>query len=444
MGVFERVPRGRKTLYHRRSRCPTMQNPESAHDPAFRDAESYREAFHLLATESVIPVDVRAMGRAGLDALAREHVEVASVFVGSDAQSTADVLASAVAHALRDDPRAGGPASPIWPAIAAMADSLDDPHTALLPAHAFEALGRVIVGGGNVVSPGFTLHKSGDRFIVSDVFALGPAEAADVRVGDTLLALTERPVRRGQLDLLRWFGVAEHTPLPISVERPGCAEPVLLDLDLVSHRLVNSVRRVLPSGIGYVRIRQMTMCDDPAVDARDLVVEALREFDGLGIAAMVLDLRSNSGGLGVSKLASLFTDSDPIIAYRYLDGRELEGQRKGPVWPRRRAVAILVNEQTTSAAEMVTLALADTRSAVVIGQPTAGALTLPRYVPMRDGQALSLSEALALGPISRRCPERRRVEPDRIVPNPTPDDLIAGRDPQLDAACAWLVEAAPR
>jgi carboxyl-terminal processing protease len=130
--------------------------------------------------------------------------------------------------------------------------------------------------------------------------------------------------------------------------------------------------------------------------------------------------------------------------YRYRDGSEAEGSRKGAPWPRRRALCIVVNEQTLSAAEMVTLALSDSRAAVVVGQPTGGALTLPHYMPMRDGQALSISQALALGPVSRRCPEGRRIQPDRVVPNPSAEDLVAGRDAQLAVARECLLAARSR
>jgi carboxyl-terminal processing protease len=366
------------------------------------------------------------------------------VFVGSDVEASGDVLEAAVAAALASDPSAGGSSSPVWRAVTAMAASLGDPHAALLPGHAFEALGRMIVGGGSVVAPGFSMHRSQDRFVVSDVFALGPAQRADLRAGDILVSVAGRPLRRGQLDLFSWFGVPEHTPLPIVVERSGHQDPIEVCLDLTSHRLVNSVCRVLPPGVGYVRIRQMTMCDDPAVDARDIVAQASKGFDAVGLTALVLDLRSNSGGLGVSKLVSLFTDSDPVIWYRYIDGREEPGRRKGAHWPRRRALVILVNEQTHSAAEMVALALLDLRAATVIGQPTGGALTLPRYLPMRNGHALSFSEALALGPVSRRCPDGRRVQPHRVVPNPSAEDLVAGRDAQLDAALEVLAGAVAR
>jgi carboxyl-terminal processing protease len=402
--------------------------------------------FHTLVTESVVSADVKATARAGLDALVREGIELdsSSVFVGSDVQASADVLEAAVAAALASDPRAGTASSPVWAAVNAMAASLGDPHATLFAGHAFQALGQTIVGGGSVVAPGFSVHRSKDGFVVSDVFALGPAQRADLRVGDAVITIAGRPLRRGQLDLLGWFGVPEHTPLPLVIERPGHDGPIEICLDLVSHRLVNSVCRVLQPGVGYVRIRQMTMCDDPTVDARDIVAQASKGFDAVGLPALVLDLRSNSGGLGVSKVVSLFTDSDPVIWYRYLDGREEPGKRKGAPWPRRRALAILVNEQTHSAAEMVALALSDLRAATVIGQPTGGALTLPRYLSMRDGHALGFSEALALGPVSRRCPDGRRVQPHRVVPNPSAEDLVAGRDSQLDAALEVLAGAVNR
>lgn len=409
-------------------------------DGSASDASIFRNAFRVLATASVVPVDPRALARAGLDALEREGVHAGSTFVGSDVEATGGVLEQAVARALSEQPRSGAE-SPIWTAIAAMAESVGDPHTMLWPSHAFEAMGHMVVGGGSVVAPGFSLHRSGEQFVVSDIYEGGPAQRADLRVGDVVLAVGGQPLRRGQFELLRWFGVPEHTRLVVRVERRGHDTPFDVTLDLVSHRLVNSVCKVLEPGVGYVRLRQMTMCEDPTIDARDLVVEAQQRFEAQGVRALILDLRSNTGGLGVSKLASLFTDEDPILVYRFVDGHEEPAVRKGAAWPRRPPLAVLVNEQTHSAAEMVALALDDRRIAPIVGQPSAGALTLPHYLPMRDGHALSYSEAHALGPLSRRVLEGRRIQPLRIIANPTADDLLAGRDAQLQAALEHLTRA---
>jgi C-terminal processing protease CtpA/Prc len=70
----------------------------------------------------------------------------------------------------------------------------------------------------------------------------------------------------------------------------------------------------------------------------------------------------------------------------------------------------------------------------VIGVPTAGGLTVPRYVPLADGYVLMAPDRFALGPATGKRPPGLRIHPDVVVPNRSADDLREGRDAQLDCA----------
>jgi carboxyl-terminal processing protease len=101
-------------------------------------------------------------------------------------------------------------------------------------------------------------------------------------------------------------------------------------------------------------------------------------------------------------------------------------------------MVVLVDDQTLSSAELITLALQDHGVARVVGEPTAGGLTVPRYVPLGDGYVLMTPERMALGPATGRIPEGRRVHPDVLVRNRSPEDFASGKDPQLDRAMELL------
>jgi carboxyl-terminal processing protease len=98
---------------------------------------------------------------------------------------------------------------------------------------------------------------------------------------------------------------------------------------------------------------------------------------------------------------------------------------------------VLVDDQTLSSAELITLALQDHGVARVVGEPTAGGLTVPRYVPLED-HVIMTPERFAVGPRTGRTPEQYRVQPDVFVPNRTPEDFAAGNDPQLARALELL------
>ena len=99
------------------------------------------------------------------------------------------------------------------------------------------------------------------------------------------------------------------------------------------------------------------------------VKQALSELREQSVDAVLLDLRSNSGGLvtELADLAGLFIDQGPVTQVRYQRGDITvrsdidEGSHySGPL-------AVLINRRSASASELLTLALQDYRRAVVIG-----------------------------------------------------------------------------
>jgi C-terminal processing protease CtpA/Prc len=103
-------------------------------------------------------------------------------------------------------------------------------------------------------------------------------------------------------------------------------------------------------------------------------------------------------------------------------------------------LAVLVDSETNSSAEMIALSLQEHGDARVVGVETAGGLNVPARVPLASG-ILMYPASRALGPKTKRGPAGMRVRPDVIVANRTPEDFAARRDPQLEAALRLLANA---
>ncbi|MDP1914016.1 S41 family peptidase [Brevundimonas sp.] len=160
---------------------------------------------------------------------------------------------------------------------------------------------------------------------------------------------------------------------------------------------------------------------------------------------VVIDLRGNPGGLlaEADAVLSCFLPRQRFWATRTgRSGRRIELRTAGGCGaldrPIGNDVAVLVDANSRSAAELTPAALQEARRAVVIGAPTAGAVLISQETRLPDGGRLSLSRADFITSGGVRL-EKRGVTPDVAAPR-TLEDRRAGRDPGLDAAVAALAE----
>jgi len=104
-------------------------------------------------------------------------------------------------------------------------------------------------------------------------------------------------------------------------------------------------------------------------------------------------------------------------------------------------VAVLVNQGSASAAEIVAGALKDNGRAKLLGQKTFGKGSVQTVMPLEDGQALKLTTSLYYTP-SGVSIHQRGIEPD--LPLPEPPATAAGheptgeQDPEIREAVAFL------
>jgi carboxyl-terminal processing protease len=99
-------------------------------------------------------------------------------------------------------------------------------------------------------------------------------------------------------------------------------------------------------------------------------------------------------------------------------------------------MAILVNQGTASASEILAGALEQHGVATLVGTTTFGKGSVQELVSLGGGAELKITIARWLTPDGTSLSEgglKPEIEVDRTV-----EDVSAGRDPQRDAAVAWL------
>lgn len=335
------------------------------------------------------------------------------------------------------------PEDEIQRTLDALTCQIGDPHTWFIPERGARQL-QGLVSGQATTLPGFTLHRIADgRFVVGEVVEGSPAQAAGLMPGDVVRSIAGIPVTMGMRDTFRLGNYELGATVELDVARDD--QTLKLELCVSEWHMPLLELRMLGTGLAHLRLRVVTTSEGGDGDAGALVGRAVEALKDSGIRDLILDLRSNPGGYGVTRVASHFTRADPLLYYANPLGDDEPARNAGfdQVFDGR--IVVLVDDQTLSSAEMITLALRECVDAQVVGQPTAGGLNVPRRLVFPNGDLLMVPERLALGPRSRACPPGMRIEPDVLSPNRTPTDFRAGQDPQLEMAVqvlAGLIDAA--
>jgi C-terminal peptidase prc len=170
------------------------------------------------------------------------------------------------------------------------------------------------------------------------------------------------------------------------------------------------------------------------------VKKAMARFVAHHVRAVVLDLRGNPGGQGAMAIpiASLFV-SGPVtlgtMHFRDFSQTFTAKPEMGAV-PFTGPLAILTDEGSASAAEILAAGLQESKRAIVVGDTSLGAV-LPSVIESLPGGAVMQYVVADFKTPKGVALEGRGVQPDRRVVE-TRAALRGGRDPVLDAALVAL------
>ena len=282
-------------------------------------------------------------------------------------------------------------------AIPAMLRGLD-PHSIFFDPDQFEQLRKMEQstqkGFGSVVSllPG--------RVIILQTLAGTPSAKAGLVPGDEILAINGYLISKLDLDqLTELLSQSRQRPAQLDVRRPGSSR--LMHLTLIPEDMqAPSVERAffVGAGIGYIKVGSF----DQRTGAE--IRDAIEKLGGEKLGGLVLDLRNNPGGVVDSALdtASLFLD--PGAKIFTIRGRNVpEKTETVPplAKPYKFKLAILINEKTASAAEIVSGAMQDQDRAVILGETSFGKGLVQSVYPLSNHAGLALTTALYYTPSGR-------------------------------------------
>ncbi len=264
--------------------------------------------------------------------------------------------------------------------------------------------------------------RKGQLVVLSPIEG-SPAERAGIRSGDIIVSVDGKDPNAEPLEkLIKHLRGTPGGHVKIGVRREGLAEVLSFDLVRQVIHVPSVSSKLLLDNIAYVQVKQFQEhTHDELLDA----AARLRARAKPGrIAAVILDLRSDPGGL-VDQAADVADEflGDGIIYTTRHRGRVVDEvrAREGGAFAREPCV-VLVNQYTASASELVAGALQDHQRASVVGEPTFGKGSVQAIVALPGGAGMRLT-------VSRYyTPSGHAIQADGVHP----DVAVETHDPKTD------------
>ena len=232
---------------------------------------------------------------------------------------------------------------------------------------------------------GVIIQRVDDYVTVMSTVSGGGAEAAGVQPGDKLAKVDGVDVKGQSVDKVQDLVVGEAgTEVIITFLRDENEYEAVIKRAEVTGSTVEST--VLKGNIGYISVLNFASKTD--VEFAD----TLDEFDKQGIKNIIIDLRDNPGGYlnSAVNVASLLVPEGLIVSTVYRN----EAENKdfySKLAKTKYNLAVLVNENTASAAEVLASAIKESGAGILIGEGTYGKGVIQSMYELWDGSAFKIT-----------------------------------------------------
>ncbi|MDT8902416.1 S41 family peptidase [Anaeroselena agilis] len=315
-------------------------------------------------------------------------------------------------------------------AVKGAIEAVGDPYSQYFDAHTLKEF--MIEAKGVFGGVGMVLGMKDKRITVIAPIEGTPADRAGIASGDWIIAINGQTTKDMALDAaVSKIRGKEGTEVILTVGRTG-QEPSDYTIVRDTIEIKTVAGKMLEGDIGYIRLTFFNENTGESFAAK------LRELEGQGMKAAILDLRNNPGGILEEsvKVAGQFIPRGPVVSVVTRDGsrRTSYAEPGGPRYP----LVVLINGGSASASEIVAGAVQDTGAGTLVGTHSFGKGSVQNLVPLGDGTAIKLTVARYHTPKDRVI-DGVGLEPDVLVVQPA-DARETGRDTQLERAIEVLRE----
>lgn len=321
----------------------------------------------------------------------------------------------------------------IYGAISGMVASFGDPYTSFLPPAESNQFTEDISGNFGGVGMEVGMRKG----LITVVAPLPdtPAEEAGMVAGDVILEIDGQSTDGMSIDeAVKHIRGEVGTDVSLTIYREGEFEfkEIVITRGNIT---IPTIDTEMKDGVFVIRLYNFNAISEMKMQ------EALRQYIQSGADKLVLDLRGNPGGFLQSAVAigSYFLPTGKVIVREHF-GSDVEDQvyrSQGKVINgfNPENFVVLIDGGSASAAEILAGALKEHGVATAIGSTTFGKGSVQELVSVNDA-SLKVTVARWLTPDGHSISDNG-LEPNISIPR-TPQQVLAGEDPQQEAALLWL------
>lgn len=311
-----------------------------------------------------------------------------------------------------------------------MANATGDLHTYFLDTQRSDAVLRQGRGDNSTIGFGISFIQYQGGYFVQKLITGSPADAAGVKVEDKLVSFNGAAISASNFAQLS--RTKEGTTYHFVFTRPNTAQPLNIDIQAKRYTVPTAEWKLMDNHIGFITLNAFHL------DVQNKLDEAIADLKQQGADSLIIDLRFNGGGYNFERVAGRFVNDGAVLGQFNNRGgtttlkARSDGKQVTPPLP----LVVLIDHNSASASEVFSLAIQDYNAGTIIGNKSAGAVGTVRFWPLGDGTYLGVTASIYQTVKGEKL-NGIGVTPDITVVRSTAD-ILAGRDPQLDAAVKHL------
>ncbi|MFZ1361109.1 MAG: S41 family peptidase [Candidatus Saccharimonadales bacterium] len=282
------------------------------------------------------------------------------------------------------------------------------------------------IGGGIGAEIGLRDNKPTILRTLADT----PAEKAGLQAGDQVVRVNDSVVTKQTVDqVVQKIRGEIGSTVKLSVLRGSDTKEFAITRQAITSPSVDAKIE------GTIGILSISRFDEKTGEAART---AAQEFRDKGVTKVVLDLRDNGGGYlsAAPEVAGLWLDDKVVVSERQGGVTRDEQRSSGSPLLAGMPTVVLVNGSTASASEIVAAALKEYGVATLVGEKTYGKGTVQKMVELNHGALLKVTIQRWYTPKGNNV-DKKGIAPHKVA-GLTKEDIIAGSDPQLEAARTLL------